>query len=190
MKTARKALMLILCAALLVSATVMGTLAYLTDKSEVVTNTFTVGKIDITLTETKGNSFKIVPGATNAKDPTVTVLKGSEECYVYALVTNNLVLNGKTVATVNVDAGEWTSIGTSGNKTLYRYKGTVNAAAEDVKVPVFTQVTYDKTEITESNINELDGKTIVIEAFAHQSANTEQTAADAAATKWAFPSAT
>ena len=31
MKTARKALMLILCAALLVSATVMGTLAYLTD---------------------------------------------------------------------------------------------------------------------------------------------------------------
>ena len=37
MKTARKALMLILCAALLVSATVMGTLAYLTD-DDAVTN--------------------------------------------------------------------------------------------------------------------------------------------------------
>ena len=185
MKTARKALMLILCAALLVSATVMGTLAYLTDKTDAVTNTFTVGKIDITLTETKGNSFKIVPGATDEKNPTVTVVKGSEVCYVYALVTNNLVLNNKTVATVNVDPAKWESMGTSGNKTLYRYYQTVNAADEDVKLPVFTQVTYDKNEITESNINDLKDKTIVIEAFAHQFANTAQATADAAAKTWA-----
>lgn len=184
MKTARKALMLILCAALLVSATVMGTLAYLTDESDEVTNTFTVGKIDITLTETKGDSFKIVPGATNEKDPTVTVVKGSEECYVYALITNNLVLDGKTVATVDVDTTKWDSMGKSGNKTLYRYKGTVNAANEDVKLPVFTTVTYS-SEITESNIDDLDEKTIVIKAYAHQSAETTEAVADAAAKTWA-----
>lgn len=184
MKTARKALMLILCAALLVSATVMGTLAFLTDKSEVVTNTFTVGKIDITLTETKGNSFKIVPGEIDDKDPTVTVVKGSEECYVYALITNDLVLNDQTVGTVDVDTTKWTSIDTSGHKTLYRYKGTVNAADADVKLPVFTTVTYS-SDINEDNIKNLDGQKIVIEAFAHQSATTTQAVADTAARNWA-----
>lgn len=185
MKTARKALMLILCAALLVSATVMGTLAYLTAESGPVTNTFTVGNITITLAEQEKGPFKIVPGATDDKDPTVTVKSGSEACYVYALVTNNLVLeNGTTVATVDVNTTQWTSIGTSGNKTLYRYYQTVNAADADVPVPVFTEVTYS-SDINEDNIEYLDGKTIVIKAYAHQSANTDQNTADAAAKTWA-----
>lgn len=47
MKTARKVLLLVLCAALLVSATVMGTLAYLSDTTDEVTNTFTVGKVEL-----------------------------------------------------------------------------------------------------------------------------------------------
>ena len=83
MKTARKALMLILCAALLVSATVMGTLAYLTSK-DTVTNTFSVGKVAITLDELdvdnstegendrdKANAYHLLPGETYDKDPTV-----------------------------------------------------------------------------------------------------------------------
>lgn len=47
MKTARKVLLLVLCAALLVSATVMGTLAYLSDTTDEVKNTFTVGKVEL-----------------------------------------------------------------------------------------------------------------------------------------------
>ena len=53
MKTRNKALVLTLCAVLLVVATVMGTLAYLTAETGPVTNTFTVGKVDIELKETK-----------------------------------------------------------------------------------------------------------------------------------------
>lgn len=49
-KTVKKALLLTVCAILLVVASVMGTLAYLTDNGKVV-NTFTAGKVYITLDE-------------------------------------------------------------------------------------------------------------------------------------------
>ncbi len=98
MKTKSKALLLTLCAVLLVAASVLGTMAYLTS-SDTVTNTFTVGKVEIKLDETdvtnptgsrvQANSYKLMPGTTYTKDPTVTVLKGSEESYVRMKVTFN-----------------------------------------------------------------------------------------------------
>ena len=63
MKTARKAILLVLCVILLVVASVMGTLAYLTD-TEAVTNTFTVGKVGITLDETDVDETGIKDGDT------------------------------------------------------------------------------------------------------------------------------
>ncbi len=98
-----KALIVSLCALLLVAASVLGTLAYLTDRDTVV-NTFTVGKVEIVLDETKvtadgvavegadrvkTNNYHLVPGQTYVKDPTVTVVKGGEEAYVRMLVTIN-----------------------------------------------------------------------------------------------------
>ena len=55
-----KALLMACCAVLLVFASVIGTLAYLTDTTEKVTNTFTVGNVAIKLDErcaegSKGN---------------------------------------------------------------------------------------------------------------------------------------
>ena len=50
MKTARKVLIIALCAVLLVSISVMGTMAYLTSQDS-VKNTFTVGNVKITLDE-------------------------------------------------------------------------------------------------------------------------------------------
>lgn len=103
MKTKTKALLLSLCAVLLVAATVFTTVAYLTSKDE-VKNTFTIGKVNIKLDEAnvdeggnviegddrvKENSYKLLPGHTYTKDPTVTVLKGSEEAYVRMKVTMN-----------------------------------------------------------------------------------------------------
>lgn len=102
MKTKSKALLLTLCAVLLVAASVMGTMAYLTS-NDTVTNTFTVGKVAIKLdeanvgtdgkvidaTRVKENSYKLLPGGTYTKDPTVTVLDGSEESYVRMKVTFN-----------------------------------------------------------------------------------------------------
>lgn len=103
MKTKSKALLLTLCAVLLVAASVLGTMAYLTS-TDTVTNTFTIGKVEIKLDEAKvntdgtpvegaarvtGNSYKLMPGNTYTKDPTVTVKAGSEESYVRMKVTFN-----------------------------------------------------------------------------------------------------
>ena len=69
-----------------------GTLAWLTDTTTEVKNTFTTSDISITLEETTGNEYneyKMVPGDTFAKDPKVTVEKGSEECWLFVKVTEN-----------------------------------------------------------------------------------------------------
>lgn len=103
MKTKSKALLLTLCAVLLVAASVLGTMAYLTSTAK-VENTFTIGKVEIKLDEAKvnadgipvegaarvtENSYKLMPGTTYTKDPTVTVKAGSEASYVRMKVTFN-----------------------------------------------------------------------------------------------------
>ena len=50
MKLTKKSLVLLLCLIMAVSSAALGTIAYLTDTQTVV-NTFTVGKVDITLDE-------------------------------------------------------------------------------------------------------------------------------------------
>lgn len=103
-KTTKKVLALGSGAVLLVSASVMGTMAFLTFKTDVVTNTFTVGKVKIDLDEAKvneygtivegkdrvkANEYKLIPGHTYVKDPTVTVDANSEKSYVRMIVTVN-----------------------------------------------------------------------------------------------------
>ena len=58
-------------------------IAYFASITGPVKNTFTVGEVKISLTETTGGNYQLIPGATVAKDPVVTVERGSEECYVY-----------------------------------------------------------------------------------------------------------
>lgn len=96
-----KAILMALCAVLLVAASVMGTLAYLTS-TDTVTNTFTVGKVEIKLDEAKANTdgslvagaarvdantYKLMPGHTYNKDPQVHVKADSEPSYIRMLVT-------------------------------------------------------------------------------------------------------
>ena len=92
----------------LVIATAVGTtLALLTDVSETVKNTFTVGDVQITLTETTGNSYKLVPGKTIEKDPKVTVKANSEDCWLFVKIEKSADLD--TLFTVNVDSN-WTAL--------------------------------------------------------------------------------
>ena len=97
MNKTKKILLLMLCAALLVGASVAGTVAYLTS-TQTVKNTFTVGQVGIELHETNekerpdgsvGLDLHLIPGKTVDKDPTVTVLKNSEACYVRMKVAVN-----------------------------------------------------------------------------------------------------
>lgn len=183
---ASKTFALVVVMMLVIGCTIGGTIAWLTATSGPVTNTFTVGDINITLAETTESSFKIVPGGTSAKDPTVTVKANSENCYVYVTVDNTVRLGGTIVATPNISDADWLVVQTAGSKTLYRYKEIVSLKAADQKLPVFTSVAYSDS-ITKSDINTLNGTKIIINAFAHQSDNAAQNVADSAAIAWAFP---
>lgn len=89
----RRALLSISLVLVMMMVAVGGTIAWLTDTTDAVKNTFTVGNIDIDLTETANNSSKngweaeLNPGSVYPKDPKVTVIKGSEECYLFVQVT-------------------------------------------------------------------------------------------------------
>ena len=102
----KKIALIAVCAMLLVCVTIGATVAYLTSKDS-VKNTFTVGKVAITLDEAqvdtegnpvpgtdanpnprvKENSYKLMPGHTYTKDPTIHVDSASEACYIRAKVT-------------------------------------------------------------------------------------------------------
>ena len=90
----RKKLVALSMAVLMLAVAVIGgTLAYFTDQ-ETVTNTFTVGNVDISVTEPNwdqeaSGARKLMPGTTWQKDPTITLQEGSEEAWVFMAVDMN-----------------------------------------------------------------------------------------------------
>lgn len=177
MKKATKILALALALVLIIVIAIGATVAYLTATTTAKTNTFTIGDIKIHIDETAVDNYVVVPGGTSAKDPKIVVEGGSENCYVYAYVENNIAA---AVASLDIDSSKWISVATSGNKTLYRYFEVVNKQDANKELPLFTTVTY-KTDVTNASFTALDTKTIVINAFAHQAENVAQDVADAAA---------
>ena len=198
MKTRSKALLLTLCAVLLVAASVLGTMAYLTSTDK-VENTFTVGKVNITLDEAKvdtngkavepaervkKNNYKLLPGHTYTKDPTVTVKAGSEESYIKMTVTftkaNELdTIFDPTGAKLmeifkGYDAKNWTYKGNTKDATAntrtyeFWYKEAVGALDADVKLDaLFDSITVPGT-ITGDDLKNIDGMTITVNAYAIQ----------------------
>ena len=83
----KKTILVAAIAVMLVAALVVGgTLAYFTDKTETVKNTFTVGNVGIDLTETKWDAeadHTLVPGKFYDKNPTITVDANSQDAYVF-----------------------------------------------------------------------------------------------------------
>lgn len=97
----RKILLTICSAMLLVCLSVGATFAYLTSTAT-VTNTFMVGNVKITLDETDvddsdkdgstedrdtANTYKLYPGQTYVKDPTIHIDDASEKAYLGLVIT-------------------------------------------------------------------------------------------------------
>lgn len=81
-----RAFVTLLALVLVFGCAVGGTFAWLTAKTDPVVNTFTYGDINIGLTETTNNPYKIVPGVNIDKNPKVTVTAGSEACWLFVKV--------------------------------------------------------------------------------------------------------
>ena len=184
----KKSLALVLALAMIVVCVVGGTLAWLIDKTDPVTNTFTYGDIDITLAESENLDLKMIPGYTIAKDPKVTVLADSEKCYLFVKVAESD--NFDDFMTYKM-AADWTQLRDASNNDVpgvfYR---VVDASATNQEFGVLKddQVIVKDT-VTKADMNALkaDGAiqpTLTFTAYACQYNNSNNTHFDAAAA-WA-----
>ena len=179
--------LLFTCLMLVVIAvvTVAPTLSWLSSTSQPVVNTFAGGAISIKLDEAlvdtsgKANTYKYVAGAVLDKDPTPTVLKGSEECYVFLCVENGLT----DKFTMNYDTQSWLKVAEADGKAVYVYSTKVDASSSDTDLalqPIFTTVSVSN-ELTAEDIEELGERKLSVTAYAVQTQGlTAQAAIDLA----------
>lgn len=190
----KKILALTLVFALALALGIGGTVAWLTDKTDSVVNTFTVGDINITLTESENLNLKMVPGNDITKDPKVTVLKDSEACWLFVKIDESTEPKLSDFVTYSVATG-WTELE---NGVYYR---KVNAVTVDTTFDILSdnKVTVNNT-VTKAMLNGLDTNgdgiysdtelpKLTFTAYAIQSSNlknTDNTAATTAAQAWAL----
>ena len=201
----KKKLLIMSVAMVLVCAFAVGmTIAYLTSTDEVV-NTFTVGNVRIQLDEAdvdeygeqlydsetgspaprvKANSYKLIPGHEYTKDPTVTVLSGSESSYIKMTVTFTKSAALDTI--FGTDGANLTSIFKGYNPANWIYKGNTEDTENDTRtyefwykdaVPattenvaldaLFDSITVPRT-ITNDQLATIQGMTITVNAYAIQ----------------------
>ena len=175
----KKILVACLCVALAVLTIAGTTLAYLTSQ-DTVTNTFTVGNVSITLDEAKvdemgkpvenadrvkANSYKLIPGQTYTKDPTVHVTADSEKCYVFVKVDNGIAAlegSSNTIAS-QIATNSWTPV--TGETNVY-YK-TVEATTTGADLTVFSSFTLANDANSKAEWDSQDIK-VVVTAYAVQ----------------------
>lgn len=146
----KKTVVLLLALVLVFGCAVGGTVAWLTAKTDTVTNTFTAGNINITLTETTGDTYKMVPGAEIPKDPVVTVKAGSEACWLFVKAEES---NSGAYLTFELADG-WLEVDDVDN-VFYR---EVDASNTDQAFPVIkdNKVTVN-TSVTKDMMDAIDG---------------------------------
>lgn len=159
----KKTLALVLALTLLVAGVVGGTLAWLTDRTTEVKNTFTVGDINIGLAETTAD-YKMVPGNTIAKDPTITVKANSEACWLFVKVTESENLD--TFITYAIAEG-WTAL--PGVDGVYYREVPASAADQTFSVLAGDAVTV-KSDVTKTMLEtaKTDAPTLTFKAYAIQ----------------------
>lgn len=171
-----KVLLLMLCTAALSMAAAFGTLAYLMD-TEAVTNTFTVGQVQITLdeadvddTDKDGNTterdtanvYHLLPGQTYTKDPTIHVDAKSEDCYLFVKVENGIAAiettdEEKSIAG-QMKALNWVKVeGVDNLYVLAKGEGADKyAVSKGANVVVFDEFTIDGAK----TVNVAEGETV------------------------------
>ena len=171
----RKVWLSVAAIALVLCCAIGGTLAWLTAKTAPVTNTFTVGDIEIDLTETTSD-YKMVPGNQIAKDPKVTVKANSEACWLFVKVEKSD--NFGSFMTFEIADG-WTEL-SAGSGVYYREveAKTIDqdfVVLKDSQVKVLDNVT--KNMLTASDFTQ---PTLTFTAYAVQKDNV-----DSASDAWA-----
>jgi len=192
-RNTRLLLVSVLAIVITLACAVGGTLAWLVSASDPVVNTFTYGDINITLTETdtddgdgnnNTNEYTMMPGAPIEKDPLVTVMQGSEACWLFVKLEKSD--NFDDFMTYAMEEG-WTQLkDDSGDVTgvFFRRMAAEDAAAADKTYQVIKDDTITvKDRVTKEELNALDDTTypsLTITAYAVQQVGFEPEVTDGA----------
>lgn len=174
----RKLLTLVTTLTLVAAVGVGATLAYFTDNTN-TTNVFTMGNVDIELTEPgfdnddgiKDNAISgVMPGQTIVKDPTITLAKDSLDAYIRVrLKVNGFedLENGEQLAQDVIDgldiiATDWEKVG-----DYYYYCSYNKPRLLTNKIPGHNSATlFTKVTIPTTWNNQLATRTFSIDVFA------------------------
>ena len=135
--------LLVTALVLSMATAISGTLAYLTS-TETATNTFTVGNVNIDLTEPSWNPDEmptLLPGVEIPKDPQITN-EGNTDAWVWM----EIAVPTDLMSYIDWDTTEWTMVNpatVSGNNTIVTMKRGDKLEPGDTTVPVFTQILLD-----------------------------------------------
>ena len=173
MKKSKKLIGLIVAVALIAAVGIGSTLAYLTSKSDTVTNTFTVGsfpekaleikehavtqntdgdyEFPINATEVNGNAYSnILPGVKLDKDPFLRLKANSPTSFLFMKASGlaTLAANGVTVTTTNIGT-YWLALTTDpgGNSVLGDDTYYVYCPAGDGVPGMITKTASDTTTL-------------------------------------------
>jgi flagellar basal body-associated protein FliL len=169
----RRILLTLALVVVVACAAVGGTVAWLTATTGELTNTFTVGNINITLTESENLNLKMVPGSTITKDPKVTVKAGSEDCYLFVKV--NVTTNLSDFITYALADGWLPLEGEYSEPNVYYRE--VSAASTDTSFDVLKGNTVTvKDTVTKSMMDAINANSelapkLIFTAYAVQKAN-------------------
>lgn len=148
-----RGLVLVLALALIVGVAGGATFAWLTAKSDTVVNTFTYGDINITLEETTGSDYKIIPGVDIKKDPLVTVLAKSEACWLFVKVEEEGTFVADKV-TYSIADGWTKGDGTNIPANVYYREVAANDANQEFPVLKDNKITVSDT-LTKIDIKDI-----------------------------------
>lgn len=197
----KKKLMMALSLVLVAAMSIGGTVAYLTSTTGLVENTFTVGDVAITLdeakvtemgvkdgdTRVKENTYKLIPGHTYTKDPTIHVVANSEPCYLFVKVVNGIEgieAEGTTTIAKQMEALGWVELPYEAD--VYYYDTMVPTATTKQDFKVFESFKIDG----EKDVSASNTATITIMGYAVQADgfDTAAEAWEAAPSSWTAPS--
>lgn len=156
----KKKIFIIVVSILSVCSFLIGTsVAWLTSKTDEVINTFTYGDINIKIEETDTNDndnneftneYKMLPGNKITKDPKVTVLKDSEDSYLFIEIKESE--NFKDFMTYELVEG-WTLV--EGTESVYVREVTKKDTDQEFYVLKDNMVIV-KESVTKQMLNDLD----------------------------------